>query len=305
MSVGKLEDRVVSETAHKIKSITHTPLPYQGNLNKIMMEFKLDGLDHAVIPFAYDGTPWFAITQANSKIRVGSLNNEYSPWTMLLYALREAPLILFDEVNDDKVDKQEYYDQKKALNLFMRRVENARQNNKRLFEEDDALVCASKWFTIAECADWIGGSKFNEGELLNGFRGDYSGEHIISIHRNKQVLKDICQRLDGAFLCDLDPFIHATKLMNEEDGRYSQEDTLWVVVPEANDMEKATKIINTYLPIIAARGGKFFAMIPETEISCLAPFNLTESNARGYYDTVLANVEYMPGYVIATNLEFA
>lgn len=260
MLISNLADRETTESAKKLKTVATSPLQYQMMLDEIFSLFDLDEQYYAVIPFAYDGTSWMAAT-AHSKIRIGSLNNEYTPWTTMLYVLRDNPLFMYDEMKDAHVDSVDYQMHLNLMNMFMIKLAEAKENDRRRFDEDDIYVCASRWLTIADAADWSKGSIFDQLELVNQFKGENKTLHL---NKTKQYFEDLSSRLDGAFICDLEPFVHATMLLQHEEGLYSREETLWIFTPEPHDLDKGARMIAQFAPILHERGGKFIAILPES-----------------------------------------
>lgn len=302
MQNTNLTDRVVTESAMKLKKVAPSPLLYQMAIHEIFHHFDLSGLKYAVIPFAYDGTTWLAATQ-ESKIRLGSLNNEYTPWATLLYVLRDNPLFLYDEMRDSSMDQIDYDMHLNLMNLFMRKLHDAKENDRRRFEEDDIYVCASRWLSIAEGASWANGSEFDNINLKNKYKNI---NRKIDLSKTKKYFTDLSDRLDGAFICDLDPFVHATMLLQADNEQYSGDDSIWIFTPEPHDMDKGTRLISQFAPILHERGAKFIAIVPEDEASCL--YSITMQNGE--------EAEPLPGidvslfqfggqrFIFATNLEY-
>lgn len=310
MPTGNLPARVVSKSAMSIKTITPSPLPYQNRLGELMEFFDLSNLNQAVIPFAYDGTAWLSVTQEGSKIRTGSLNNEFAPWTMLLYVLRDMPDFLFEEQMGVTVDEFVYADKQRRLNHLLSRLADAEQNNRRRLDQDDVLFAASVWYILAGSSDWSNGREMQGSKFLNQFSGKKTGLAGISLSRHERLFDDISQRLDGAFFADLDPFVHAQRLMQEADGHYCNEDTLWLITPEPSDFDKGSKLVKSYMDIVAKRGAKLAIMLPESHLDAAEGLGITMEMMRDWdeikthpYGIDMYNIDFIPGYRLLSNLE--
>lgn len=312
MPIGNLPARVVSSSAQKIKTIAPSPLQYQNKLDDLFENFKLKGLNHAVIPFAYDGTSWLAATRGNSTIRTGSLNNEFAPWTMLLYVMRDMPDFIFEEQLDMVVDEHLFNSKKVRLNRLLDRLQDATENNRRRLDQDDVLFAASVWYMLSGAADWTKGLILDGHRFKNEFVGSVTGQNGVSLGRNVKMFDDIAQRLDGAFFADLDAGTHATRLISDNEGAYCADDTLWIVMPEPSDFDSAANLVQNYLPIVAKRGGKFAVMLPDTHVHAFDGLGITTEQMIVWNNTTprkygidLYSVDDIPGYRLVTNLELA
>lgn len=300
MQNSKHPVRVLSETAKHVKTITKSPLKNQTVINELFSHFDLTNLTNAVIPFAYDGTTWLAATQGDSTIRYGSLNNEYAPWAMMLYCLREEPSKIFDQVFDSSVSSDDYYTMRNRLNMFMQRIYQAQETGRRMFESDDILYCASVWYLLANAADWTDGSKFDGPNFNNGFAG--SARELIDVKRHERLLFDISQRLDGAYLHTLDPAQDAWRMIKEDHQAYIQPDTLWIIAPEPQDQECANGIIDQ-IDQIANQGAAFAILTDSNNAHKVSQALMCDSEGNGKFDSTTVFVEETDLYCF-TNLAF-
>jgi hypothetical protein len=300
MSVGTNPVRALSETAKHVKTISKSPLKSQTILDELFSHFDLTGLTNAVIPFAYDGTAWLAATQGNSTIRYGSLNNHYAPWAMMLYCLREEPSKIFDQVFESAVSEQEYKTMRNRLNMFMERVYDAQELGRRLFETDDILYCASVWYLLANTADWSNGFLHDDKGFNNPFAA--TSRELIDVKRHERFLYDVSQRLDGAFIHNLDPTQDVWRMIKEDNGAYIQPDTLWIIAPDPSDMEVANGIIRQ-IDAIASHGAAFMIVTDRNSASMVAHTLMCDREGNGKYDSSTIMIDDTD-HVVFTNLAF-
>lgn len=271
-----IDQKANSSTAHAISHITNSPLVYQTSIKAILSQLDLTGIKNAVIPFEYDGSAWLGLS-STAKIERGSLNNKYAPWMIMLYVLRDNPLFLYDEMRESRVDKNDYQMYLNLTNLFMRKLSDMKENDRRRYEEDDIYVCASRFMTIADSADWSDRSLYSNGDLKNDYR---MGSKTLNLSRTKKQLEDASERLEGAYFCDLDPFVHATMMLQHENGLYSKEDTLWMIMPEIADQEEGNRLAAQFAPILHNRGGRFLFISELDSVAsheaCVEAFFMTD-----------------------------
>lgn len=245
--------------------LTKNTIPF--STVQIADKLNLSNIKNFISPYSYDGN-FFLDLNRRQPIQAAWLNNEFSAWMMMLYALRDHRSDFFNLIKGQMIDEIDFEHKKRTFNEFMQKMEEQMEEyDKTKMSLKELLNLASIWFLLTRAANTEKPFK-SIGKQTNLC----CGEDIVYVKNISQEFDQLSRIFRKSKLADLPPKDFINRALLIEDSPYTNENSLWAFIPSLEDEDTSIHIINNTVPDLLKTNTAVVFSYPKTKYGYLSTF---------------------------------